>query len=162
MFQQPAEGRLRAWRDFRTTIESLPIEQALAQTAEFWARAPFVPYNLDPSMPQSWPDPWTLVYENSYCDVAKCLGIVYTVSLTNHATDVEFRIYKDEKTGYEYNLAWVARGKYILNMVDGEILNNTQFEKTLKLKHKYTALILNTQKKVFPIRFCLLGIFIYI
>ena len=133
MFQLKAEDRLKSWRDFRTTIESLPIEQALAQTAEFWAGAPFVPYNLDPALPQGWPDPWTLVYENSYCDVAKCLGIVYTISLTKHKTPVEFRVYKDPKTGYEYNLAWFAQGKYILNMINGEVLNNKQFDKSLKL-----------------------------
>lgn len=138
MFQLKAEDRLRSWREFRTSIESLPIEQALAQTAEFWARAPFVPYNLDPAMPQAWPDPWTLVYENSYCDVAKCLGIVYTISLTKHKTPVEFRVYKDPKTGYEYNLAWFARGKYILNMIDGEVLNNTQFDKSLKLIKQFS------------------------
>lgn len=138
MFQKPAEDRLRAWREFRATIESLPIEQALVQTAEFWARAPFVPYNLDPGMPQIWPDPWTLIYENSYCDVAKCLGIVYTISLTKHKTDVEFRIYRDPKTGYEYNLAWFAQGKYILNMIDGEVLNNTQFDKSLKLIKQFS------------------------
>ena len=138
MFQLKAEDRLRSWREFRTSIESLPIEQALAQTAEFWARAPFVPYNLDPALPQAWPDPWTLVYENSYCDVAKCLGIVYTISLTKHKTPVEFRVYRDSKTGYEYNLAWFARGKYILNMIDGEVLNNTQFDKSLKLIKQFS------------------------
>lgn len=139
MFQLKAEDRLRAWRDFRATIESLPLEQALAQTAEFWAGAPFVPYNLDPALPQVWPDPWTLIYENVYCDVAKCLGIVYTISLTEHKTaGVEFRIYKDTKTGYEYNLAWFAQGKYILNMVDGEVVNNKQFDKSLKLIKQYS------------------------
>lgn len=139
MFQLKAEDRLKSWRDFRSTIESLPIEQALAQTAEFWAGAPFVPYNLDPALPQVWPDPWTLVYENVYCDIAKCLGIVYTISLTSHKTaDIEFRVYQDPKTRYEYNVAWIAQGKYILNMVDGEILNNKQFDKSLKLIKQYT------------------------
>jgi hypothetical protein len=138
MFQQPAEDRLRFWREFRTTIESLPIEQALTQTAEFWARAPFVPYNLDSDSTEFWPDPWSLILENVYCDVAKCLGIVYTVSLTKHKTvGVEFRIYKDTKTGHEYNLAWFGQGKYILNMIDGEVLNNTQFDKSLKLIKQY-------------------------
>ena len=139
MFQLKAEDRLRSWREFRTTLESLTLEQALAQTAEFWARAPFVPYNLDPALPQVWPDPWTLIYENVYCDVAKCLGIVYTISLTKHKTaGIEFRVYQDPKTRYEYNLAWIARGKYILNMVDGEVVNNKQFDKSLKLIKQYS------------------------
>jgi hypothetical protein len=141
MFQQKPEDRLRSWREFRSTLESLPLEQALAQTAEYWARAPFVPYNLDPATPEIWPDPWTLVIENSYCDVAKCLGIVYTMLLTTHRTDLDFelRIYQDTNTKYEYNLAWFNQGKYILNMIDGKVVNNTQFDKTLRLIQHYTA-----------------------
>jgi hypothetical protein len=141
MFQLKAEDRLRSWREFRTFIESLPLEQALAQVAEFWLKAPFVPFNLDITDLEQWPDPWTLIEENVYCDIAKCLGIVYTITLSNHRKDldIEFRVYVDPNTSYEYNLAWFNRGKYILNMVDGEVLNNKQFDKTLKLKTQYTA-----------------------
>ena len=147
MFQLPAEDRLRSWREFRSSIESLPLETALDETAKFWARAPFVPYNLDPDNKKLWPDPWTLIYENSYCDIAKCLGIVYTISLTGHKKiiDIEFRRYEDPKTRYAYNLAWVNKGKYILNMTDGEVLNIEQFDKTLKLKQQLTAVDLQLE-----------------
>jgi hypothetical protein len=138
MFHLPAEDRLKSWREFRTAVESLPAAEALSQCAKFWARAPFVPYNLDPDHPETWPDPWTLVYENHYCDIAKCLGIVYTMSLTAHKLAVEFRQYQDAKR-YVYNLAWFDQGKYILNMTDGDVLNKTQFDNALKLKQKFTA-----------------------
>jgi len=141
MFQLPTEDRLRSWREFRYTLDTLPLDEALSHTAEFWSNAPFVPYNLDPDHAETWPDPWSLIDENIYCDLAKCLGIVYTVSLTQHKTalDIEIRIYQDPANGYEYNLAWINQGKYILNLIDGEIVNNEQFDKTLKLKHKFTA-----------------------
>jgi hypothetical protein len=141
MFQLRTEDRLRSWREFRSSIGAVSLEQALTRTIELWEEAPFVPYNLDVTRPEEWPDPWTLLEENTYCDVAKCLGIVYTITLCKHRTDldIEFRTYKDMKTGYEYNLSWINQGKYILNMVNGEIVNNKQFDKTLKLKHKYTA-----------------------
>ena len=147
MFQQPAEDRLRSWRDFRSALDSLTLKEALEQTAEFWARAPFTPYHLDMDRIDSWPDPWTLVDENTYCDIAKCLGIVYTMLLTKHRTDldVEIRVYNDPRTGYDYNLAWINQGKYILNMIDGEVVNNKQFDKTLELKKQYTAVELNLQ-----------------
>lgn len=140
MFQLQPEDRMRSWREFRTFIESLPLEQALAHTAEFWARAPFVPYSLDCKNPETWPDPWTLIYENVFCDVAKCLGIVYTMALTTHRskTDIEFRIYTDTKTGYDYNLACFDQGKYILNMIDGEVVNIKQVDKTLKFIQRYS------------------------
>jgi hypothetical protein len=141
MFQQPAEDRLRSWRDFRATIEPLQLENALAQTAEYWASAPFVPYYLDESNPTMWPNPWELINENTYCDVAKCLGIVYTISLTEHKKnlDVEFRVYVDHKKNYLYNLAWFAQGKYILNLIDGMVVNIKQLDDSFELKHTYTA-----------------------
>ena len=33
----------------------------------------------------------------------------------------------------------IDQGKYILNMIDGEIVNKVQIEKTFQQKHKYTA-----------------------
>lgn len=147
MFQQPAEGRLRSWRDFRSTLDSLTLQNALVQTAEFWTRAPFVPYNLDINEPDKWPDPWTLIEENVYCDIAKCLGIVYTVLLTKHRKNLDFeiRVYQDPKTHYEYNLAWLGQGKYILNLIDGQVVNIEQFDKNLKLKHSFTAVELQLE-----------------
>lgn len=141
MFQLKPEDRLRSWRDFRSALDQLPLETALVKTVEFWISAPFLPYNLEIDKIELWPDPWTLVEKNTYCDVAKCLGIVYTVALTKHRTDldIEFRVYKDPETKYEYNLAWINQGKYILNMIDGEVLNNTQFDKKLELLYTYTA-----------------------
>jgi hypothetical protein len=141
MFQLPAEDRIRSWRDFRSSLNLLSIDQAFAQTAELWARVPFVPYSLDLDDVNAWPDPWTLIYENHYCDIAKCLGIVYTMLLTEHRTDleIEFRMYEDTETKYIYNLAWFCQGKYILNMIDGTVLNNEQFNKKLKLIKTYSA-----------------------
>lgn len=141
MFQLKPEDRLKSWREFRSELDQLPLEDALIQTAKFWADTPFVPYNLDTSNVSNWPDPWTLIEENIYCDVAKCLGIVYTLSLCKHRTnlDIELCVYKDTNTGYEYNLAWINQGKYILNMIDGEIVNKVQIEKTFQQKHRFTA-----------------------
>ena len=141
MFKLKAEDRLRSWRDFRSGLDQLTLEEALTKTAEFWSGAPFVPYNLDVARQDEWPDPWTLIEENVYCDVAKCLGIVYTLSLSNHIKDldIKFCVYQDPNTGYEYNLAWINQGKYILNMIDREVLNIEKFEKNLVLRKTITA-----------------------
>jgi hypothetical protein len=150
MWKLDTAGRMAQWRDFRKSLDELPFDQALDAVAKFWQTAPFSPYNLDPDSPETWPDPWTLIYENVYCDIAKCLGIVYTLQLSKHRTniDVEFRVYKDTKTNYGYNLAWINQGKYILNMVDGEVVNNTQFDKNLKLVSTYTAVDLQLENYI--------------
>jgi hypothetical protein len=139
MFQLKTEDRLRSWREFRHSIGHLPMESALKKTADLWATVPFTPYHLDINTPHNWSTPWQLIEDNIYCDLAKCLGIVYTMSLTSHKTnfDVEIRLYKDMESGYEYNLAWFNDGKYILNLMDREIVNINQFDKTLKLKKQY-------------------------
>jgi hypothetical protein len=150
MWKLDTAGRIAQWRDFRKSLDELPFDQALDVVAKFWQTAPFSPYNLDPDRSETWPDPWTLIYENVYCDVAKCLGIVYTLLLSKHKTalDVEIRIYQDPKTRYGYNLAWIGQGKYILNMVDGEVVNNKQFDKNLKLIKTYTAVDLQLENYI--------------
>jgi len=141
MFQQKAEDRLRSWREFRNSLDSMTLDHALQAVAEYWSRTPYIPYYLDPDNLSVWPDPWTLISENYYCDIARCLGIVYTIALTTHKKDldIEIRIYNDPVTHYSYNLAWINQGLYILNLTDSEVLNNEQFDQRLKLKYCYTA-----------------------
>lgn len=141
MFNLDAEDRLRSWRDFRSSLNSLTVDLAIQKTADLWARAPFVPYYLDPDEPDTWPDPWTLITENYYCDIAKCMGIVYTMSLTTHRNtlEIEYRRYVHPKTNHVYNLAWFDQGKYIVNLIDGEIVNKQQFDKILQLSQVLTA-----------------------
>ena len=150
MWKLDTAGRIAQWRDFRKSLDELPFDQALDAVAKFWQTAPFCPYNLDPEKPDSWPDPWTLIYENVYCDIAKCLGIVYTLLLSEHRTmlDVEVRVYQDPKTRYSYNLAWINQGKYILNMTDGEVVNNKQFDKALKLIKTHSAVDLHLENYI--------------
>ena len=62
--------------------------------------------------------------------------------------DIEFRIYEDPKTRLVYNLAWINSGKYILNMVDGEVLNNKQFDKNLILVKLHTAVDLHLENYI--------------
>jgi len=135
MFKLPTEERLAEWRRFRSDLDSKPLEKALELTAILWSRAPFSPYYLDLKDHENWPDPWTLISDNYYCDIAKCLAIIYTIALTDHHRDlsIEMRIYQDHSTRHQYNLAWIDQGKYILNMTDGEILNSKQFNETHKL-----------------------------
>lgn len=136
MFKLPADDRLVRWREFRKSLDNLPFDQALTYTAEFWQSCPFSPYYLDPAQPATWPNPWTLVEENYYCDIAKALGMLYTIKFTKHDPDVELRTYYDPETKYNYNLVWIEQGKYVLNLIEGEVVNKT-LTKNLKLKVKY-------------------------
>lgn len=141
---KPGE-RLARWRDFRKQLDQLGLDEAVQATADFWSSCPFTPYYLDPKQSATWPDPWQLIDENYYCDIAKCLGIVYTLLLTDHRTNIDFeiRVYYDVEAKVTYNLAWLNAGKYVLNLDSAEVLNNTSVDKKLKLQHCYTSSALN-------------------
>lgn len=137
MFKLSASERLSRWREFRKSLDNLPLDAALDATVELWHGCPFSPYYLDWDKPENWPNPWTLLEENYYCDVAKALGMLYTIKFTKHNPDVELRVYYDPETKYSYNLVWIEGGKYVLNLISDEVVNKEQVKNTLKLKVKY-------------------------
>jgi len=73
------------------------------------------------------------MYENVYCDLAKALGIVYTLYLTDHRPLVDLRIYKDKESIEYYNLVFIENGKYVLNYLHDEVVNKKQISKTLSI-----------------------------
>lgn len=141
MFKLPPSNRLDFWKSFRSQLNDLPLFVALGKTQELWDTCPFTPYYLDPENAMSWPDPWQLLIENYYCDLAKTLGILYTIYFTDHRRTLapEIRIYYDYQTKYSYHVAWLCQGKYVLNLVEGEIVNKEHINQQLKLTHRYTA-----------------------
>ena len=140
--------RLAQWKDFRHTLSDLSLPKAIDELNTMWSSAPFVTYYLDPNNPTNWPDPWTLLAENYYCDVAKALGIMYTIYFTSHkATPIEFRMYYDYKEKSRYNLVWIDGGKYILNYYPFEIVNTKQIEeRKLDLLYQYSSKDLQLDK----------------
>ena len=139
MWKLKADERLTRWRAFRKTLDSLTLEDSISQTQEFWQSCPFDPYYLDPDRPESWPNPWQLIEENWYCDLAKALGMLYTIYFTQHRPEVEIRVYYDPATKYTYNLVWIDQGKYVINLIEGEIVNKQHINKSLKLKRIYSS-----------------------
>ncbi len=86
--------------------------------------------------------------ENYYCDLAKVLGIVYTMHLTSHSSELEpeIRIYYDPETRYTYHIAYLCGGKYVLNLIEDEIVNKEHINQRFKLKHCYTAVDLKLEQ----------------
>jgi hypothetical protein len=139
MWKLETSERIARWRDFRKSLDDLSLADAVQSVAEFWHTCPFQPYYLDPADPVSWPTAWELISENYYCDLAKALGMLYTICLTQHGDtlEVEIHIYNDPITGYAYHLPVLARGKYVINFIDNKIVNIESINKKLKLKRLY-------------------------
>ena len=140
--------RLTQWKDFRHQLDRLPLDSAVVELNNMWSTAPFVNYNLDPSDTKTWPDPWALLAENYWCDVAKALGIVYTIYFTGHSpTPMEIRVYYDYKDKTRHTMVWLDDGKYILNYWPYEIVNTKQIEeKQLQLLYQYSSTDLQLEK----------------
>lgn len=148
MWKLRSDERLVRWRDFRNSLSGLSLEQALQSTQEFWRSAPFSPYYLDAEQPLTWPDPWQLITENYYCDIAKALGIIYTIALSDHGKnlDIALSIYQDPATRHTYNLAIFDQGKYVINLFADEIVNKASINKSFKLIFNYTSTDLRLQE----------------
>lgn len=148
MFKLNTKERLSLWKSFRFEIGNVSLDEAIFRTVDFWQRCPFVPYYLNYDDIKSWPDPWQLIEENCYCDLAKCLGIVYTLHFSTHGKfiDPEIQGYKHTKTRQLYNLVSLQQGKYILNLIEGEIVNKQHIHTELTLKYRYLASDLKLQE----------------
>lgn len=143
-----ASERIAYWKNFRKTLDMLPLDEAVQATANFWQGCPFVPYYLDPDQPDTWPTPWQLILENYYCDLAKSLAMLYTICFTVHGKqlDAEIQVYHDTETDYDYNLVVLDQGKYVLNFRDSTVVNTLLLNKNLILQHCYTAQQLKLQE----------------
>jgi hypothetical protein len=141
MWKLEPSGRIAHWRAFRLSIGGMPLEQAVQETAEFWQNCPHTSYYLDPNDPLSWPTAWELIAENYYCDLAKALGMMYTMAYSNHGHDLpmEIHVYNDPDSGYEYNLSVFDQGKYVINFMDGEIVNIELVKQKFKLARCYNS-----------------------
>jgi hypothetical protein len=104
MFDKKYDDRLRAWNEFRQSLEDStdPFKDAI----EFYTRAPMVSIQVDPWDPSTWLDPWELLQENQYCDFSKILAICYTLQLTERfiSEDFEIHICTDNKESSTYYL----------------------------------------------------------
>jgi hypothetical protein len=141
MFKLSVSDRLTYWKKLRQQLDSYDLDSAVRVVNDIWSQCPFIPYYLDADQPQLWPDPWQLVTENYYCDIAKSLGILYTLHLTKHKDQLtpELRVYFNPATRYYYHIAYLCDGKYVLNLIEGMVVNKEHINQELQLRYRYTA-----------------------
>jgi hypothetical protein len=121
MWPATFDDRFEAWVELRSRCQFLDLENALTAINQWWFDTPWQPYYLHWDDQADWPDPWQLLSDNVYCDLARSLGILYTISLLERAdmADAELVLADDDS-----NLVLVAKEKYILNWNKDSIVNN--------------------------------------
>ena len=129
MWPQTFDVRLASWTQLRDQCQTLSLESALTAVNTWWFNSPWRPYYLHWDDQPKWPDPWQLLSDNVYCDLARGLGILYTVSMIEHKdlTSAEL-VLTDAGT----NLVLVNKGIYILNWERDTIVNTHQKHKIKK------------------------------
>ena len=135
MWKLSPSQRLESWRRLREQVSNLELAPALEICAQNWCSAPEAAWYLDPEDVNNWPDPWTLIQDNYYCPLAKALGMLYTIHLSNHGPelDLSIRVYVDTENKVRHNLVWIDQGKYVLNSEDAWVLNKTHITTSYKL-----------------------------
>lgn len=119
MWPKEFEPRLVEWNNLRRDCASLDLSSCVLVINDWWFQCPWRPYHLHWDDRATWPDPWDLLADNVYCDLARALGIVYTLMLLEHDKTMTIQL-ADTDQG---NLVLVDDGKYILNWCRGEVLN---------------------------------------
>jgi hypothetical protein len=117
MWPPTYQERLADWVRLRQAAAALEQPEQLMLINDWWFRAPIVNHSILWQNARSWPTPWHLLNNNGYCELARALGIVYTIMLVKNYTDL-----KIIQTTQD-NLVQVDHGKYILNWAPGEMLN---------------------------------------
>ena len=105
------EQRLAAWTALRDSVRDLPTPEALKEINAWWQRTPWRAYHLHWDDRTDWPDPWQLLSDNIYCDLARGLGILYTITVLDRDDIQDAELIETEQG----NLVQVEGGKYILN-----------------------------------------------
>jgi hypothetical protein len=92
VFNLHDNDRLTAWKQFRDSLET--SNTPFDDVADLWRSAPFVSHYLDHQNPAEWPDPWTLIVEGCFDELAIVIGMLYTIKLTQRFMNSQIEIHK--------------------------------------------------------------------
>ena len=130
--------RLRSWVDLRNKLLRLPINQQAVEIDRFWHRVPTQHHYLHTDFIKDWPDPWQLLSDNTYCNYARALGMIYTLLLLGNK-NIDLVDAKDDNSN-EVVLVLVDDAKYVLNYWPDTVVNNNIADFVITRKHDITPL----------------------
>ena len=111
--------RLETWSLLRDHCRDQDLEQAVLVINDWWFQAPVTVRTILWEQQADWPDPWQLLAQDRLCDLARGLGMLYTVSMTAHPEISHVALVQTDHD----NLVLVDQGKYILNWAAGQTVN---------------------------------------
>jgi len=124
MWNNNYETALQDWIQLREDTKILHIEEALGLIHNFWQQVPTIPHYLHYDDHEEWPGPWELLAENDYCEVAKALGMLYTIILIDRPEVYSTHLLQDDN--YTYTQVLTDEREYVLNDIPGSITTSLE------------------------------------
>lgn len=132
VFQLNYEARLANWYELRTELEHSDMETKCVRIDNWWQKAPLVNNHLHLLDSESWPDPWQLLVENTYDEVARALGMCYTLLLLG-VENVEIADATNDM-GDDVIIVLVDNAKYVMNYYPNMVLSISSQDFNIKRK----------------------------
>lgn len=133
-FQVDFDYRLRSWARLRQEIQDQSLETQCVAIDKWWQQAPLVNHYLHWNDKDNWPEPWELLSENTYCTLARALGMCYTLLLIG--IDKGELVIATDNLGSEHYIVIVSSQdetvKYLLSYHPQTVLSNKLQEFTIK------------------------------
>ena len=141
MWQSHPEQRLIAWANLREECKDNPnLESVITKIHDWWQQAPMVLRYLHTDLIYEWPDPWELIAENTYCSLAKCLGMCYTVRMLDRQDIHNLCISEVDNNDY---IVQVNNGLYTMNWNVDSVVNITLEDKSKITKNIDSAMFVD-------------------
>lgn len=115
------EDRLVIWRNLRLEIEPMSTEKKIEAVVDFFSQTPISSRVIDYYSPDSWPSPWELLFDGTYCTSAISLLMYYTFTMSSTFKDEVKLILAD--TSDDRILLPLINDKYVINYQLGASLD---------------------------------------
>jgi hypothetical protein len=142
VFQLNYDTRLSSWYKLREKLEDSDVKTKCIEVDKWWQNAPLVNHHLHLLDSENWPGPWDLLVENTYCTVARALGMCYTLLLIG-ISDIEI-VEATDSSGEDVVLVLADSAKYVLNYWPDMVVNINSTDFTIKRRIS----VANLQKKL--------------
>ncbi len=132
-----AEERIAKWRELREHISNLTEEEQINNIAEFFATVPIGSRCIDFYTPESWPNPWELLYHKLFCTNSISLLIYHTLCVSLDKDRVEILLVETKEDRF---LLPVVDKKHIFNYELGKV-NNIKDHAKIKIIDNFSEAV---------------------
>ena len=130
----PDSERLRLWKNLRTDISTLSLDDQLSEVAKFSSTIPYGTRSLDYYTPSTWPTPWEIIFHGNLCKSSISLLIFHTFSLLHTDIIINLQLINDGESEY---LLPVINNTFVLNYELGQVNKCHDIAAEIKILNTY-------------------------